>query len=160
MTLLTFWKDLTFYVLWNRKCWNAKKKKKVKVHLTWRTILLLIFYNISAQMLKYNPAPETCGFRLDTHDFYAVSAVKQWVLYEQIKLCRDRALLLWGKPMACILFVELFRNSFSTTKQWQGKQWQGKLAPNKANSPWKTGDLSLETESQQRLHRTLWKRKE
>lgn len=81
-------------------------------------------------MLKYNPAPETCSFRLDTHDFYAVPAVKHWLLYHQIKLSRDRTLLLWGKPMECILLMELFRNSFSINKQWQGK-----VAPNNANSP-------------------------
>lgn len=118
---------LCFVFFETEKAEMLKRKKKVKFHLTWRTILLLFFYN-SAQMLKYNPALETCGFRLDTHDFYAVSAVKHWVLYEQIKLFRDRTLLLWGKPME--LDTESLRNSFSTTKQWQGE-----VAPNNANGP-------------------------
>lgn len=52
------------------------KRKKCEAPPDLKNNFIVDFYNISAQMLNYNPAPETCGFRLDIHDFYAMSAVK------------------------------------------------------------------------------------
>jgi len=44
-------------------------------------------------MLKYNPALETRGFRLDMHDFYAVSAVfmNKFALQRQDSLALGQA---------------------------------------------------------------------
>lgn len=90
---------------------NAEEQKDVQLHVASRMLLLLFFYNISAQMLKYNPSPEAYDFRLDRYVWFLCCVCCKALT------TRDRTLLLRDKPTERILLMELFRNSFFTNKQ-------------------------------------------